>query len=122
MGRILDARGDEALDVLAELLEPVGAIAADPEISKMMQTGGGGTMLDLARAMLKSHKAEVVQIMAIDDGVSPEKERGMLTALTIPGRLLKLLSVPAVRDLLFGSAETTPPATGSSSASASGKE
>ena len=122
MGRILDARGDEALDVLAELLEPVGAIAADPEISKMMQTGGGGTMLDLARAMLKSHKAEVVQIMAIDDGVSPEKERGMLTALTIPGRLLKLLSVPAVRDLLFGSAETTPPATGSSSALASGKE
>lgn len=122
MGKILEARGDEALDVLAELLEPVGAIAADPEISKMMQTGGGGTMLDLARAMLKSHKAEVVQIMAIDDGVSPEKERGMLTALTIPGRLLKLLSVPAVRDLLFGSAETTPPATGSSSASASGKE
>lgn len=122
MGKILEARGDEALDVLAELLEPVGAIAADPEISKMMQTGGGGTMLDLARAMLKSHKAEVVQIMAVDDGVSPEKERGMLTALTIPGRLLKLLSVPAVRDLLFGSAETTPPATGSSSASASGKE
>lgn len=122
MGKILDARGDEALDVLSELLGPVGNIAADPEISKMMQTGGGGTMLDLARAMLKNHKTEVIEIMAIDDGKTVEEERGILTALTIPGRLLKLLSVPAVRDLLFGSAETTPPATGSSSASVSGKE
>lgn len=122
MGKILEARGDEAIDVLNDLLEPVGAIAADPEINKMMQTGGGGTVLDLARAVLKNHKAEVIQIMAIDDGVTPDEERGVLTALTIPGRLLKLLSVPAVRELLFGSAATTPPATGSSAASGSAKE
>lgn len=120
MGRILDARGDEALEVLADLIGPVGAIAADPEIAGMMKTGGGGTMLDLAKAMLKNHKSEVVEIMAIDDGVSPEKERGMLTALTIPGRLLKLLSVPAVSELLFGSAATGTPATGSSQKSGSG--
>lgn len=120
MGKILDARGDEALDVLSNLLDPVGKIAADPEISGMMQTGGGGTMLDLAKAMLKNHKAEVVEIMAIDDGKTAEQERRILTALTIPGRLLKLLSVPAVRELLFGSAATGDPATGSSAASGSG--
>lgn len=120
MGRILDARGDEALDVLAELLEPVGRIAADPEISGMMKTGGGGTMMDLAKAMLKNHKGDVVRIMAIDDGKNEAEERQFLTALTIPARLIKIMSTPAVRDLLFGSAETGGPANGSSAASGSG--
>ena len=119
MGKILDARGDEALDVLAELLEPVGEIASDAEISGMMQ-GGKGTIMDLCRAMLKNHKDAVVRIMAIDDGRTPEEERGILSALTIPARLLKILSVPAVRELLFGSAETETPATGSSPKSGSG--
>lgn len=120
MGRILDARGDEALDVLAELLEPVGEIAADPEISEKMKTGGGGTMLDLAKAMLKNHKDAVVQIMAIDDGKTAEEERGFLTALTIPARLIKIMSMPAVSEMLFGSAATGNPATGSSPESGSG--
>ena len=120
MGRILDARGDEALDVLAELLEPVGEIAADPEISEKMKTGGGGTMLDLAKAMLKNHKDAVVQIMAIDDGKTAEEERGFLTALTIPARLIKIMSMPAVSEMLFGSATTGTPATGSSPKSSSG--
>jgi hypothetical protein len=85
-----------------------------------MRTGGGGTMLDLAKAMLVNHKDAVIQIMAIDDGKTPEEERGVITALTIPGRLLRLMSVPAVRELLFGSAATNDPATGSSAASGSG--
>lgn len=120
MGRILDARGDEALDVLAELLGPVGNIASDPEISENMKTGGGGTMLDLAKAMLKNHKADVVKIMAIDDGKTEAEELKFMTALTIPARLLKILSTPAVSEMLFGSAATGTPATGSSPESGSG--
>ena len=120
MGRILDARGDEALDVLSELLGPVGNIAADPEIAEMMRTGGGATMLDLVCAVLKNHKGDVVRIMAIDDGKADAEERQVLTALTIPARLLKLLSVPAVRDLLFGAAAASGSADGSSAASESG--
>jgi hypothetical protein len=120
MGKILDARGEEALDVLSALLDPVGEIAGDAEISAMMQPGGNATLLDLARAMLKNHKTAVIEIMAVDDGKTVEEERGILTAFTIPGRLMKLLSVPAVRDLLFGSGEAVTPATGSSAGSSSG--
>jgi len=120
MGKIIDARGDEALDVLAELLEPVGEIAGDAEISGMMRSGGKATVMELVRAMLKGHKDAVVKIMAIDDGKTVEEERGMISALTIPARLLKILSVPSVKDLLFGSAETSVPANGSSAASGSG--
>lgn len=119
MGKILDARGDEALDVLADLLDPVTEIAQDPEISAMMR-GGKATVAQFAAAILKTHKAAVIDIMAVDDGKTAEEERGMVSALTIPARLLKILSAPAVKELLFGSAETETPATGSSPKSGSG--
>lgn len=120
MGRILDTRGEEALDVLESLLEPVGEIAGDAELVALMKTGGGGTLMDLARIMLKNHKRAVIEIMAIDDGKTVEEERGLLSALTIPGRLIKIMSIPAVRELVFGSEETATPATGSSAKSSSG--
>lgn len=116
MGRILDARGDEALDVLADLLGPVSEIAQDEKISGMMKTGGGGTMMDLAVAILRDHKSAAVEIMAIDDGKTPDEERGMLSVLTIPARLMALMKIPAVEALLFGAAEAKKSATGSSSA------
>ena len=127
MGRILDARGDEALDVLSDLLEPIREIAADPEISAMMRTSGnggnggnGGKVLDLARATLKNHKEAVIRVMAIDDGKTVDEEKTLITALTIPGRLVRLMTVPAVRELLFGLAETGRLATGSAVESGSG--
>lgn len=120
MGRILDARGDEALDVLAELLEPVGNIAADPVIQKIMGTGGTGSLLDFCKIALKQHKNEVIEIMAIDDGKTADEERKVLSALTIPARFLNLIQIPAVSELLFGLAETETPATGSAAESSSG--
>lgn len=120
MGRILDTRGEEALDVLESLLDPVGEIAGDAELVALMKTGGGGTLMDLARIMLKNHKRAVIEIMAIDDGKTVEEERGLLSALTIPGRLIKIMSIPAVRELVFGSEEAATPATGSSAKSSSG--
>ena len=122
MGKILDARGDEAIDVLSALIDPVSAIAADEEIGGMMRGETQATVMQLATALLKNHKAEVVQIMAIDDGVAPDEERWLLTTMTIPVRLMRLISTPAVKELLFGSAATKPSATGSSAASMSAKE
>ena len=121
MGKILDARGDEALDVLADLLDPVTEIAQDAEISGMMRDGGKATVAQFAAAVLRKHKAAVIKIMAIDDGKTAEEERGILSAITIPARLLKLLSVPAVKEMLFGAAETSTSADGSSAASENGR-
>lgn len=119
MGRILEARGDEALDVLAELLDPVTEIAQDKEIAEKLQKGSTASLGSFAREILKRHKSAVFQIMAIDDGKTVEEERTLLSPVTIPLRLIALLNNPAVGELLFGSAATTGE-NGSSAASESG--
>ena len=95
MGKILDARGDEALDVLADLLDPVTEIAQDPEISAMMR-GGKASVASFVMAILKTHKSDVIRIFAVDDGVSVEEEKKLMSVLTIPARALKLFSNPEV--------------------------
>lgn len=121
MGKILEARGEEALDILAALLEPVTEIASDPEISEMMRSGGNATVAQLAGAVLKRHKAAVIDIMAIDDGKTAEEESKFLSVATIPVRLMRILSNPSVKELLFGAAETSESADGSSAASENGR-
>ena len=121
MGKILDARGEEALDVLADLLDPVTEIAQDAEISAMMKSGGKATYSQLIAAILRRHKTAVFQIMAIDDGKTPEEESKLLTAITIPARLMKLMQLPAIKEMLFGAAETSESADGSSAASENGR-
>lgn len=119
MGRILDARGDEAIDVLTALLEPFGEIASDKALINMMRTGGGGSMTGFTKALLTDHREAVIEIFAIDDGKTVQEERNTISVVLLPIRLLQLLSAPAVRELLFG-LKTTEPATGSSAESGSG--
>ena len=121
MGRILDARGEEALDVLADLLDSISEIAGDAEISGMMKAGGKVTVAQLAAAILRRHKNAVVRIMAIDDGKAEDDERGLLSVITIPQRLIALLAIPEIKELFFGAAGGTGSASGSSSASESGR-
>lgn len=120
MGKILEARGEEALDVLADLLDPVTEISQDAEISAMMR-GGSATVAQFAAAILRTHKPAVIQIMAIDDGKTVEDESKLLSVATIPIRLIALLKNPAINELLFGSAATSESADGSSAASQKGR-
>ena len=120
MGRIVDARGEEALDVLADLLEPVSAIAADKEIAEISKNNG--SVGQLCAAILRRHKPEVMEIMAIDDGKTVEEESGLLSVISVPARLLALMNIPAVKEMLFSSAETNKDETGSSAASEKGNE
>lgn len=122
MGKILDARGEDALDVLADLLDPVTEIAQDEEISGMMREGGKTTTIaQFAAAVLRKHKPAVIRIMAVDDGKTVEDESKFLSVATIPLRLMAILNNPAIKEMLFGAAETSESADGSSAASEKGR-
>ena len=61
MKRFSDYRGEEAIDLWADLLEPLTNIFSDEEIRKTM-TAGGPVMLK-AKAILKTHKKDAVDML-----------------------------------------------------------
>lgn len=116
MGRILEARGDEAADILDRLCGIFETIGKDPETRENF----AGSMTGAVQFLLRKHRNEVYELMALDDGVTVEEERGLLSAVTIPLKLLRLLNDPSVRELFFGTAAANRPGTGSPAASQNG--
>ena len=92
--KLSDYRGEDALDILADLLEPSAEIFGDKEFAKVYKTQ---TRLAAVKYALKNHKKPVIQILAILDGEDPETYSPGL--MTLPLRLLEILNDPELVSL-----------------------
>lgn len=100
--KLSEIKGERALEVLADLIEPVAEILGDKEIVAVLQSGKAPAKA--IKLALKNHKKAVLAMMAAIDGEDPETYQPSLFVL--PKRLLDLLNDPEVQKL-FASQETT---------------
>lgn len=100
--KLSEIKGERALDVLADLIDPVSEIFGDKEIMTALQSGKAPAKA--IKLALKNHKRAVLDMMAAIDGEDPETYQPSLFVL--PKRLLDLLNDPEVQRL-FSSQEVT---------------
>ena len=93
MRKLSEIKGEEALDVIAEILVPITAIANDDEVKE----GFEKNVAKCISIMLKKYKAEVMHILAVVDGKKDEDLDFDILELT--GSLVELLNEPAVQSL-----------------------
>lgn len=93
--KLSEIKGEKALDAMADLLEPLALIFADPEIQRSVKNDE--PKMILVKKILKSHKKEAIQIMAILDGETPETYE--ISLLKIPLKLLEIINDPEVQSL-----------------------
>lgn len=65
MKKLSDYTGDEAIELWADLLDPLTVILEDKEVQKTIQSGA--SRVAIAKSILKAHKKEAVEIMLIID-------------------------------------------------------
>ena len=92
--KLSEITGEKAIDVLADILEPASEIVSDNEVTAHYQAGD---MLKAIRAALKNHTKAVVEILAYTEGESPETYKP--NVLSLPAKLLEILTDPAIVDL-----------------------
>lgn len=83
MKKLSDYTGDEAVELWADLLDPLSVILSDDKVREVVQSGK--SRLIIARTILKSHKKEAVEIML---RIDPEPINGLNIIL----RLVALLA------------------------------
>ena len=113
MGRLSEARGEEALALAADLIGILGELADDRELLSELREGM--TAGEAAARLLRGHGGAVLRLLALDDGISPEEEGARLSAASVPSRLASLLKDPGF-GALFGSAAAENGGNGSSAA------
>lgn len=79
---------EEALDVLAELIEPATRLLSNPELVATVK--GGKSKLEIAKVAIQADKQAIIEILAICEGVPVEEYR--CTPITIVKNVIELLS------------------------------
>ena len=88
MKKLSEYKNEEALDVLADLIDPVVEILADKGISKLQKIKV--PKLKLAQYIIKNHKESVLKILArLNDTPYEEFE---CNVFTLPMQILELLN------------------------------
>lgn len=93
--KLSEIKGEKALEVLADLIDPATAIMADAEVKKAYDMNKN--VLQLAKVILKRHPKEVVAILAALDGVPVEDYE--VNIVSLPKKLLEILNDEELQQL-----------------------
>ena len=85
--KLSEYKNEQALDILADILEPSAKIFSDKEVKEAF--GTGDKIKDIKTA-IKTHKAEIIEILAVLDGVPVAEYE--CNVLTLPVKLLEILN------------------------------
>lgn len=99
MKKLSDYKGDEAIELWADLLEPLTTILTDENVRNVIKSGK--SKIEIAKTLLKDHKSESIEIMTRIDSTP-------IDGLNIILRLVALLSDIGSNDEIksfFGYAE-----------------
>lgn len=93
--RLSDVKGERTLDVIAELVEPVANIASDKKVVEALKSGNGevaATMRSFVPALLKTHRKEVLLILATIKGVTVKEYTADMTMASVLADCYELLT------------------------------
>ncbi len=95
MRKLSEIKGEESIDVMADILVPITAIANDEEVRAGFETN----VATCAAIALKKHKEDVLEMLTALDGRSREEMLEDLDLLTLPKVMVEILSEPTIQSL-----------------------
>lgn len=127
--KLSDIKGDRVLDVIADVIDPIANMVQDKDIAAMFKREAVPDGMEardfFAKRMrkglpvlLKSHKADIIAIMAAIEGVTPEQYAASLDFPKLFTDVMELVTDDAFLNFL-SSSETGKGADAPGSASAS---
>lgn len=93
--KLSEIKGEKAIEVFADLLDPVAKILADEDVLNAIRSKE--PQLLIIQKMLKNKSKEVIKMMAILDDVPVEKYE--VNFMTLPSKLLEIFNDPMVTEV-----------------------
>lgn len=96
--KLSEIKGEKAIEVIAEIIEPATEILNDPEVKLSARSKNIAAAVSIA---LKNHPKQVLHVLAAIDGEDQETYEPSL--LEIPKKLIDLLNDPELSALFMPS-------------------
>lgn len=97
--RLSDFKGEEALEVLGEIIEPLVAIISDEEIQKLVKGGKKPAPIKFVKPALKNHKKEIIEVLAALNRKPVKEFEQEVNLLNLPVMIVDLINDPEVQNL-----------------------
>lgn len=91
--KISEYKGEEAIDLLADLIAPATRILSNPQLALAVKNGKN--KLEIARLIMKADKKATMEILALLAGVPVDEYE-----CTVPSILKQLLEILSDEDLM----------------------
>ena len=95
MRKLSEVKGEEALDVLADILEPIVTIINDEEVRSGFETNVAKSV----SVAQKKYKKEILEIFASINGKSVEETCEEIDILSLPSYIVEILNEPEIQRL-----------------------
>lgn len=96
--KLSDYKGEAALDVLADIIEPLSSMFADDEIQALAKADNTAP-LQYIKPILKNHKKEIIEILARLDNEPVDEYKAKITLLTLPVKIVEFINDSEVQAL-----------------------
>lgn len=107
MRKLSDYKGEEAIDLLADIIEPMALILADKSIRAMVENKDEKVpIIKLVKPLLKSHKKELIEILARVAEMPVEEYEKTISVFTLPIQVMDLINDPMVQSLFTSQSQT----------------
>ena len=103
--KLSDFKGEEALDVLADIIEPLTSILSDKEIQALSKKKNT-PVIKFVKPAIKNHKKELIEVLARLNRQTVEEYEKELTLITLPMQVLELINDPEVQSLFHSQVES----------------
>ena len=97
MRKLSEIKGEEAFDVIAEILEPLAKVLSDKAINDAIMHGKN--KLSAAINACKNYKNEIIVILAAIDGKTIEQMKEEITPVSLPKMLMEQINDPELQKL-----------------------
>ena len=101
--KLAEYKNEDALDLMADLLEPSTTIMTDQKFVEMVQKNA--SKIEIIKYVMKSHGKEIIEILARIDGVPVGDYT--IRAVDIPKRLLEIINDPDMASFFQLQGQTT---------------
>lgn len=107
--KLSDYKDEEALDLLAELIEPAAEIMSDQDV---LEAAKNDNKLRAVSIAIKKHKKAILSVLAALDGVPAENYH--CNVFSLPAKLVELFNDPDIGQLFSFAGQTEEQATSGS--------
>ena len=98
--RLSDFKGEEAIDVLADIIDPIATILTDSEIQALSKKKDVPPIA-YVKPILKNNKKAIIEILARLNNKPVEEYTKSLSLITLPAQVMDLINDPELQKLFL---------------------